>query len=246
MCGIAPAIAFPELAFFRQWIDRGYAGTMAYLPRSAERRSDVLTQIEYLDRLAAATATAERLGVRLAGSRGTFSRDLVALLARRLHVLRAALRGLAAGEPSDARISIRIGHGDDADLCARFGRELAAMYVGWAEGRGMRIRTSDGAGEEVLTVSGLGAYTLLRSEAGLHILETPSHDRAFDRVSVVVAVSPVGPAGPGSESGAEPAIVRRYRHEPSPLVRDASGVRTGRIDRVLGGDFDLVAEGGAG
>ncbi|HET9507176.1 MAG TPA: AAA family ATPase [Gaiellaceae bacterium] len=212
----------------------------------AERRSDVLTQIEYLDRLAAATATAERLGVRLAGSRGTFSRDLVALLARRLHVLRAALRGLAAGEPSDARISIRIGHGDDADLCARFGRELAAMYVGWAEGRGMRIRTSDGAGEEVLTVSGLGAYTLLRSEAGLHILETPSHDRAFDRVSVVVAVSPVGPAGPGSESGAEPAIVRRYRHEPSPLVRDASGVRTGRIDRVLGGDFDLVAEGGAG
>src|SRR5919106_4896003 len=41
LCGIAPARAFPELAFFRQWIDRGYAGTMAYLPRSAERRSDV-------------------------------------------------------------------------------------------------------------------------------------------------------------------------------------------------------------
>ena len=33
--------------------------------------------------------------------------------------------------------------------------------------------------------------------------------------------------------------MRRYRHEPSPLVRDASGPRTGRIDRVLGGDFDL-------
>ena len=41
VCGIAPAEAFPELAFFRQWIDRGYAGTMGYLPRSAERRSDV-------------------------------------------------------------------------------------------------------------------------------------------------------------------------------------------------------------
>ncbi len=41
VCGIAPVASFPELAFFRQWIDRGYAGTMGYLPRSAERRSDV-------------------------------------------------------------------------------------------------------------------------------------------------------------------------------------------------------------
>ena len=41
LCGIAPAAAFPELAFLRQWIDRGYAGTMGYLPRTADRRSDV-------------------------------------------------------------------------------------------------------------------------------------------------------------------------------------------------------------
>ena len=41
VCGVAPARAFPELAFFKEWIDRGHAGTMGYLPRSAERRSDV-------------------------------------------------------------------------------------------------------------------------------------------------------------------------------------------------------------
>ena len=41
LCGVAPAAAFPELAFFKEWIRRGYAGTMGYLPRSAERRSDV-------------------------------------------------------------------------------------------------------------------------------------------------------------------------------------------------------------
>jgi len=41
LCGVAPAAAFPELGFLRTWIDRGYAGTMGYLPRSAERRSDV-------------------------------------------------------------------------------------------------------------------------------------------------------------------------------------------------------------
>lgn len=43
LCGVAPARAFPELAFFKQWIDRGYAGTMGYLPRSVARRSDVRT-----------------------------------------------------------------------------------------------------------------------------------------------------------------------------------------------------------
>jgi epoxyqueuosine reductase len=40
-CGIAPAAAHPELRFFREWLDRGYAGDMAYLHRSAERRADV-------------------------------------------------------------------------------------------------------------------------------------------------------------------------------------------------------------
>jgi epoxyqueuosine reductase len=40
-CGIAPAAGFPELTFFREWLDRGYAGTMTYLQRSADRRADV-------------------------------------------------------------------------------------------------------------------------------------------------------------------------------------------------------------
>src|SRR6266853_2804223 len=41
LCGIAPASDHPELKFFREWIDRGYAGDMAYLNRSADRRADV-------------------------------------------------------------------------------------------------------------------------------------------------------------------------------------------------------------
>ncbi len=41
LCGIAPAGAFPELSFLREWLDRGYAGDMAYLARSADRRADV-------------------------------------------------------------------------------------------------------------------------------------------------------------------------------------------------------------
>jgi epoxyqueuosine reductase len=40
-CGIAPAEALPELAFFREWIARGFAGEMHYLARTAARRADV-------------------------------------------------------------------------------------------------------------------------------------------------------------------------------------------------------------
>ncbi len=41
LCGIAPAAGFPELQFLREWLARGYAGNMGYLPRTAERRQDV-------------------------------------------------------------------------------------------------------------------------------------------------------------------------------------------------------------
>ena len=30
-CGVAPAVELPELPFFRQWLDRGFAGDMSYL-----------------------------------------------------------------------------------------------------------------------------------------------------------------------------------------------------------------------
>ena len=41
LCGVAPVGDFRELAFLREWISRGYAGDMAYIPRSADRRADV-------------------------------------------------------------------------------------------------------------------------------------------------------------------------------------------------------------
>ena len=45
---------------------------------------------------------------------------------------------------------------------------------------------------------------------------------------------------PGDDRHAFPA--GEADREPSPLVRDASGMRTGRIDRVLAGDFDLLGD----
>ena len=41
LCGVAPAADFPELRRLREWLDRGHAGEMAYMARTAERRADV-------------------------------------------------------------------------------------------------------------------------------------------------------------------------------------------------------------
>jgi epoxyqueuosine reductase len=41
LCGIAPVEAYPELSYLREWLDRGYAGEMAYMHRTADRRLDV-------------------------------------------------------------------------------------------------------------------------------------------------------------------------------------------------------------
>ena len=41
LCGIAPVDDFPELAFLEEWLGRGYAATMEWMQRSAERRADV-------------------------------------------------------------------------------------------------------------------------------------------------------------------------------------------------------------
>ena len=41
LCGIARADSYPELSFLSEWLERGYAATMGWMHRSAERRADV-------------------------------------------------------------------------------------------------------------------------------------------------------------------------------------------------------------
>ena len=78
--------------------------------------------------------------------------------------------------------------------------------------------------------------------------------KTFQRHTVRVSVIPqpdIPAQGPGGllkqarrcfaeAKASEMKVVRRYREKPSPLVRDQDGNwRTGRIERVMGGDFDL-------
>ena len=41
LCGVAPATGFPESRLIREWLDRGHAGEMHYMHRTADVREDV-------------------------------------------------------------------------------------------------------------------------------------------------------------------------------------------------------------
>ena len=224
-------------------------------------RFDTLASAEYVDRLEAALQTAERLGERLArteGRNGEGTSRLVGLLANRLHVLDSAVDGLRQDSPEQVFLRIRPAADKTGEETERFTDELATMYSSWADSRGMRIDGLDtSTGEYLFAVTGLGCGVLLMSENGLHTMELDrkrgdgEHDT--ERISALVQVVSWEP-GPERERAAlavlaraalaetavAATVVRRYRLEPAPLVRDTvRGYRTGRIDRVLAGDFDL-------
>jgi ATP-dependent Clp protease ATP-binding subunit ClpC len=220
-----------------------------------EDRFATLSEAEYIDRLQAATVTAQNLGVHLSSTGAEAdSGNVVSQLALRLLVLRAALDGLAHGAPQEVYLRVRPTEQPSIESEA-WADEVAAMYGAWALGRGMQLeRVGD---ERLCLVSGLGCGEILLAEAGLHVLELVSQneqgDRLVERISCVVEVVP-REALPDAERADDlrtaaaalaraavvPSVVRRYRARPTPLVRDAvRGYRTGRLDRVLAGDFDL-------
>ncbi|MFM8890477.1 MAG: AAA family ATPase, partial [Planctomycetia bacterium] len=236
---------------------------------SSPERFTVFGLIEQIDRIEAGVRSVAKLFTRLRGvpasGRTRFAAEHTGRLALRLFVLETAVADVVESRPLDAFLSVEPLDGGDAQRGAMadfFGR-LVAMYRAWCQHRGMKAEVlvdDDGGGKSprfIMAVSGLAAHSLLAAEDGLHVLEEPARaGRGFERVQVRVRVAPQ-PDAPADgarglrdqayaalETPAAPAlqIVRRYRFRPSPLVRDAvRGFRTGRIDRVLAGDFDLLS-----
>jgi ATP-dependent Clp protease ATP-binding subunit ClpC len=118
------------------------------------------------------------------------------------------------------------------------------MYLAWAETRGMRVRTVEHDREQArlrLVIAGFGAWQTLRDERGLHVLERGDANPA-ERLRLHVRVTADGVTGAAIAADTEARLCRRYQEQPTPLVRDAvRGWRSGRLDRVLAGDFDLIA-----
>ncbi|MEI9901446.1 MAG: hypothetical protein WDN31_16370 [Hyphomicrobium sp.] len=190
---------------------------------------------------------------------GKSSRELISRLALQLHLVGEGVRDLEDGAAVEVVLAIEPAFerpGEEAASIA-WCRRLADMYRGWAERRRMQISevpagAFGGAGLPYIVVSGFGAERALGREIGLHVLEFEDDGdqmRATARVRVAAAPLEELPkqklkaaleASLASAGGGN--VVRRYRDGASPLVRDlAAGWRTGRLDAVLAGDFDLIA-----
>jgi epoxyqueuosine reductase len=117
MCGIAPVGEFPELRFLTEWLERGYAGTMGYLPRTAARRADVCRVVPSA-RTVVVTATLYNVDRPYSVERATPGEAVISryawgddyhdVISRRLDELLAWMRA-EHGEPFDARASVDTG-----------------------------------------------------------------------------------------------------------------------------------------
>lgn len=212
-------------------------------------RFEVLDRIERRDRIESALDTAHRLVERLGADGG--DAEFVARVAQLLFLLELAVGAVRDGRPQDAQIEIAA---NDADLkretaqTRRWWQDVLGMYQGWARRRNMRIdvlRQDPERCHAWIAVSGFGAFDLLEHEDGLHVLEQDIDGQAR-RVALQVRVTPDLPGRerrPPARDAEDRRVSRRYRASPSPLVRDtASGWRTGRLDRVLAGEFDVVTD----
>lgn len=208
-------------------------------------RFEILTNAEYRDRVEAGLETATSMMHRL---RQHKTAKLAERVAQQLFLLTNAIESLETNLAWEAFVHIDAGEN---------GTELASMmrrmYSSWARRRGMRLEVLvDGPREQLLSVSGFGAYSILRDEQGIHVLEKPREDGGSERIQVRIRVT----AQPHEQIRAADAlalvqagdpvlqIVRRYRNLPSPLVRDAVHQwRTGRLDFILDGNFDVMTSG---
>ncbi len=226
-------------------------------------RFEVLSRFELMDRLSVGAATAHSLLERLTKGRvqsGRPARELIARLAQQIWLVSEGLKDLDEEAPVEVALMVEAaleGTTGARGASADWRREIVDMYRGWCRRRAMQLveldASADGA-PAILLISGFGAHRLLSREAGLHVLEQPETDTTPPRIAARVLVI-AAPHSSNSraqrrsvlaqEFGKAPrpsAVVRRYRRVPSPMVRSADASwRTGKLDAVLAGDFDIIS-----
>ena len=229
-------------------------------------RYGILARYELMDRVAVAADTAQSLSDRLTRRKGRppkTASDLIARLALQAILVHDGLADIDEGAPVEVALAVEAaldGHGGERGVSLGWRTQVLDMYRGWCRRRGMTLAEVDAADADaapMVLVSGFGANRTLAREVGLHVLETPENGAGPARVAVRVLVVP-SPLGDLSRTqrrlaladafakAPRPAtVVRRYRREPSPLVRNADGSwRSGKLDQVLAGDFDIVGAPG--
>jgi ATP-dependent Clp protease ATP-binding subunit ClpC len=225
-------------------------------------RFETLARFASMDRVKAAAETADALRRRLARyarSPQRYSAELTGRLALQLHLIREGIRDVLENAPIEQALAVEPVFEGTVDRQATLAwcHRLWSMYRSWAVNRRMQLSEMPGIGKDrdapVLLVSGFGAHRVLSLEAGLHVLEPSEGAGGRLTARVRIAVVPLGELPAAKErkligamleqASPQNAVVRRYREEP-PLVRDSTGKwRTGRLDLVLGGEFDLLQAG---
>jgi ATP-dependent Clp protease ATP-binding subunit ClpC len=225
---------------------------------SRSDRQALFARRAQIDRVEEAARTVERLLARLESRRGeAASRELVSRAALQLYLVEQGAMDALASAPVEALLCVEpvFEAGSDEQAQRAWCARLTGMYRHWADRRHMQIAeiaAPAAGGPVILQIAGFGAFRTLDGEAGLHLLEERDGEtgrRIAARVRVVPAPATEPKRGEAhgvyldrlakSEEGG--TVIRRYRDKPAPLVRDArAGWRSGRLDAVLDGDFDLM------
>jgi ATP-dependent Clp protease ATP-binding subunit ClpC len=223
-------------------------------------RFEVLSRIALMDRVRAAAGTAEALRARLAKAPlrgGKSSKELIARLALQLRLTGEGIKDVFEAAPIEAALAVEpaLDGGAESGDTLLWCQQLLDMYRGWSGARNMQISEVPGTvkAAPMLLITGFGAFRALVQETGLHVLETPDAGKNAGRISARVRVVPAPPgelapsklraalATAFAQSPASNTLIRRYRDGVSPSVRDMkAGWRSGRLDAVLRGDFDLI------
>jgi epoxyqueuosine reductase len=176
LCGIAPAVEFPELAHLSEWLERGYAGEMRYLQDARRHspelamhgaRSVIVCALNYNTALPPSTEPPAKATPQ-SGPRGWISRyawgdDYHNVLGEKLETMIQKLRGEFA-EPFEARAYV-----DTGPIIER----VAAKYAGL----GWLAKNTCLINEEMGSLFFLGVIvTTLDLTPPLHAAETPTPD----------------------------------------------------------------------
>jgi ATP-dependent Clp protease ATP-binding subunit ClpC len=233
---------------------------------SKPERYATLSRLALMDRVRAASETAGSLKQRLdKGSEraGKSSRELVSRLALQLYLVGQGIKDVEERAAVEVVLAVEPAFDKPGDAAASIAwcQRVLDMYRRWALKRHMQLTeigavASGPGGIPMLLISGFGAHRALAPECGLHVLDPADDDRNASRATarVRLAIAPLEDPPKGKQAqtlkvalqgaGQPSTLVRRYREAPSPLVRDmVSGWRSGRLDDVLAGDFDLMATG---
>lgn len=154
--GIAPAGPPAHWAFYRQWVEKGYAGEMAYLGRNVERRADVRTVAPGAESVLCVgmnyypgeVSVPDDGRPRGRVSRYALGEDYHDLMKARLFRLLEEIRRLAPS--ADGRVYVDTGPVLERDFASRAG-------IGWFGKHTNLIRKGEGSwfflGEIILTIA---------------------------------------------------------------------------------------------